>query len=826
MIRILIDKFKRMLFVSAAVSFAAAAWSCQNIFEHDLTLAVNNDALKLEATEVTTRILVYSTGAWTVSLPEGVSWATLDRTGGNGDGEFLVTLSENPTIPRQAEILLECDGVTKTIKINQAGQYDEALLSINPATVENIKVRLSVELDFQSNMTDDFERVTWRVEYGDGGEGWISNVNLTPAKLSFELASNTTGSTRTATVWVETHDPVNDITYSAKVVVTQTTEGGSMSFTESSIEIDSYEKLYETGFTTNLGDVIEDITITADFNGAQAWLSNFTPSAGNFTFNATENTSGSERTATITLTYVDPDDPAATITATITVTQKVPDREFSFEELRGLITADEGTVLLEGNYISAIVIASGRDNYNAETNSFVENPTNNYRIDYTGNDKTAYIQSTGGTPLYGFRIKATSEDANVLEQGQELQISLNGLTLRKEKDPQRYTLEGFSAVNVIGTPAAGTPAVNEKTISELTDADVYTLVKIKDVEVALNKAPYASVADNYVANSVGFASSNNYSDCYPLTLRDIEGRLMKMLINMKLPWRRHDVPEGSGTVSGVLVHSKLTQYAPAGDIGAYQIRPRAESDIEMHPTDGFSSILVMWNFTDNAPTAVPPTNTSNGRVLTYSDGVQTQDNGAAYIAASTTSDYGRTAAFTHSVTRKSLTAGTIEEGYSQNHANAAYRWSKVWWNINTGTAEYFTFSFDTSDVPADKQLWMALSIGGGNQGNTSNQIPLNWDFSYSTDGGTTYTYMQTIQVRPIATTTLSNLYMLMPCGTIEYVVDLPKAINGYGTGTAIVKLAPAADRKYLSTSGAETVFTANSPALYIRFGYVAVKYNK
>ena len=103
---------------------------------------------------------------------------------------------------------------------------------------------------------------------------------------------------------------------------------------------------------------------------------------------------------------------------------------------------------------------------------------------------------------------------------------------------------------------------------------------------------------------------------YPMPLRDLEGGRTYLLSNTSCAWGRDGkgMPQGSGNVSGVIVHEKCDNYewdnteasmkmasglaldyvTGVGTISRYQIRPvvRAEIDIKEDFTDGFSDLLM------------------------------------------------------------------------------------------------------------------------------------------------------------------------------------------------------------------------------------------
>lgn len=817
----------------AVIAGAALSAGCDDKYEQKLTLAVDQEELTFPAAEWSSVIMVYSTGSWKASFPDGVTWITAKNATGNGNGSLTVELQENPSMIRRTHLTIEAEGRTKTITIDQRGAIDEPKLVLGKSQLDLIKVPMSAEISFETNMGDNFDKVTHRVDYPDPDKkDWVSNVVLTTEKLTFNVAANHSGSPRSANIWIEVLNPVTEAVTSAKLAIIQTTESGTMAFTDDAVTIDPFNKTYTLGFATNLGDAIADIDVDVEYeDGVAAWISEVTPLADKLTFVTTENGKDAERVATVTLSYTDPDDTAGPVTASVEITQKILQEEVSFADLRAMISGASGELSLSQDFIQGVVIASGAESYNVETNPTTGLPTGanaEFVYDYTDNTKTAYIQTADGS--LGFRVKMMTEGDNILERGSNVSISLSGLTLVKDAAPERYTLKGFTADHVIET-SEGTLVDKQKAVSELVDADVYTFVTIKNVEMPLNVAPYMVVPDHYVANSVDYKPTYRYgyTDCAPKILRDNTGAQIKMLINAMVPWRRKDVPTGSGTVSGVLVHSKLTQYAKGGDIGRYQIRPLVLADVNFTNAP-LSTNLVVWNYAGKGPSnsTIPKSPTND--LLPYSGDGQTDN--AAYIGSNTMTTAtwrAYTVGFSHTETRTTgltvgggATSSAANAGYGNTITNANGRIYGPWWKVTggVGTPGDIFIAFSAKDVT--KPLWLTFAIGGGNQNANSYQIPVNWDLQYSVDDGEYVKFSQFI-VRPIATTTQPAMQPWTPAGTIEYAIDLPAAI--LGKEKVVIKLIPA-DNKCVSAAGEEAgTLTATAADLFVRFDYVAIKYN-
>ncbi|MCQ2135516.1 MAG: DUF5689 domain-containing protein [Bacteroidales bacterium] len=214
------------------------------------------------------------------------------------------------------------------------------------------------------------------------------------------------------------------------------------------------------------------------------------------------------------------------------------------------------------------------------------NPNANYAsVDLDVNDATAYVQSLDGS--FGVRVVFENPSQNELPRYGKVLIDLRGCTIEHNADPDCFTITGltnFSIANLSLGSAADLPA-KEMYISELSDADLYTFVTLKDVEMVFKDGTYADVYEGYVQIleeiQKDYVRANNRMDGWASLMRDSQGNAIYMLVNSLCPWRRtgKPLPQGMGPCSGVLVHSSMRRYG--GDMGRYSIRPIDEGDIQM-----------------------------------------------------------------------------------------------------------------------------------------------------------------------------------------------------------------------------------------------------
>ena len=83
-------------------ALCGALGGCNEPFEPTIRLAVDQNLVALPATEGMTRVMVYSTGNWSLSVDSesGDAWARIDRKSGRENGDFLFEYDANGGLSR------------------------------------------------------------------------------------------------------------------------------------------------------------------------------------------------------------------------------------------------------------------------------------------------------------------------------------------------------------------------------------------------------------------------------------------------------------------------------------------------------------------------------------------------------------------------------------------------------------------------------------------------------------------------------------------------------------------------------------------------------
>lgn len=258
-------------------------------------------------------------------------------------------------------------------------------------------------------------------------------------------------------------------------------------------------------------------------------------------------------------------------------------------------------IILEGTVVSNTELGNAGENEQMTTSA----------IDYTGSERTVYLQNNDAS-LGIMLLTATSAD-NVFNQFDRVQILMYGTTANLYSDPDRVNVKGITSSMVV-SKVAGSKSdipVKEKAINELTDADMYTYVTLKDVEFPVRKGAITPVNEGYAIGTGAHRLSK-----YPLMVRDRNADHLYMYTNTVCLYRNDGtrLPYGSGKISGVIVHERFSRFewrngadpleieddVTLGNIGRYQIRHQTKEDIwgQMNDSveDSFSALLTEYRF--------------------------------------------------------------------------------------------------------------------------------------------------------------------------------------------------------------------------------------
>lgn len=515
---------------------------------------------------------------------------------------------------------------------------------------------------------------------------------------------------------------------------------------------------------------------------------------------------------------------------------------YTFEELRA--KGASKPVSLTGS-IEGIIVSDWRsDNIDV-------NPNLDHNVVNTGeNLRTAYIQSRDGR--LGLKLKFQKIYGNRLAKGDVVRLNLDGCVLVKETDPERYTITGVrpSSVEVIETGVTVVP--KSRHIAELTPEDIYTYVRLEGVEFSKKIGGYINVIENSVQKSninrevwqpekTGWLPSQCAADCWARRVVDGHGNQIYMLVNSTCDWRRNNmgVPQGVGSISGIVVHTDLPRYG--GSIGKYSIRPLDISDIDI--SKEYSSAyktLVAWEYDYNRYAQIDFENNGSKRFLqpnTIKNDRVKAETGKGFVWT----DSGAWI--------------TLDEEYDARHSFDGWKPARM-----MGARSYAALRFDvkapkwfkfdpsgkvlgyngvyleTSTLGVSGRLFFDFSfVASRDHSRTSVDFPVEWKVAFSEDG-VNFTELPDVYIlRPIVTTNIQNggqynvrMHSEMAMGFSEYSVELPQTLCG--KDKLVLRIAPCSVKtavmpdKWNESSTTGQASRNMEAETVIRFGTLKVKY--
>ena len=383
------------------------------------------------------------------------------------------------------------------------------------------------------------------------------------------------------------------------------------------------------------------------------------------------------------------------------------------------MASEEGHEVEDDVFIEGLVISD------CKSPNMELNPSVGYdEVDIEENARTAYIQSLDGQ--YGFRLKFDDGGENILVPGSQMKISLAGTVLTRESDPERYTISSVESVNMIGGLYNVPVPEKRKKISAIVPEDIYTFVTIEDTEFVNKGGSYTNVREDYsLPSDFNLSKVAVPMDGWASLLMDADGKGIYAMVGMMCPWRRtgDGVPQGSGTVSGIIVHHDNKRY---GDMGDYQIRVLDESGFDMSDASAYSTYL-KWS------------GKNIGDKKTYADPVENNTDGSSarlYLENEESSVASGTIRAVQSYDKLTTDGNSTVSGASIGLQVML----EGWYEETDGTmvpSRGLRAEFSTSGLSASRSMLAYISFcasGVVGDPSTFKNYPVHWCLEYSVDG--------------------------------------------------------------------------------------------
>ena len=398
------------------------------------------------------------------------------------------------------------------------------------------------------------------------------------------------GPERTAVISIDRGRKHIEVSYTQQGVLSAEIEFG-----ERSITVPASAGSHSVRLLTLFKDSELEISVT--YKGTGGWISDFRKSNNNLLFDVIENAADENRLAEIMVKSKNDEN----IFDVLQICQLAAGETLTVIGYGQLADVASGALTGPGLCLEGIVVSD-----NSEGNG---GPNKNISVtlqDNTLTERTVYVQAADGSA--GVKLVFDTVKDNITRRYDAVKILLDGARVQAFDNPVRYEISGITSANLLSTRAGSSFDVvkKEKRMSELTDADVYTYVTLKDCEIPIRKGPFFPIE----------LRLKNVINRYPMLIRDIEGGSMYLMTNFTASWQRDGkvMPQGSGDISGIIVHETSDNYCwdkakaqsemvsgikedyvtDIGEIGKYQIRPVTRGEIKLAEDveDGFSGILM------------------------------------------------------------------------------------------------------------------------------------------------------------------------------------------------------------------------------------------
>lgn len=401
--------------------------------------------------------------------------------------------------------------------------------------------------------------------------------------------------------------------------------------------------------------------------------------------------------------------------------------------------------------------------------------------------RTVYIQNEDGS--LGMRMILSSCYGNNLHRGDKIRIQLDGATVLREDNPERYTLESVDIEKIQKLSEGNVLAIKCKSIADLKPEDIYTFVQLDGLEFFKKEGGYINVFERAVQitslnrmlsadNLIGYPSALECADAWPALMLDKYGNHIYMLVNSTCEWRRNNmgIPQGRGNVSGVVVNTEICHYG--NSLGAYSIRPMGLYDIDMEKEASSSyEELCGWHWDFNKYITLEKKAEFGNGELSVSEGVE----------MSLDDEYDARHSFD----------GWKGARMTGSRSNAALRLDAkcgAWYEPNAGIYIHTSLK----DVKSRNLVFLFSFIAGRDHSRNSVDYPVDWSVSYSLDGVKYVKLPGSFDLRPIVFTNVQHgkrravLHNGLAAGFTEHCVKLPSELAGQENVT--IKVGVASDR--------------------------------
>ena len=389
---------------------------------------------------------------------------------------------------------------------------------------------------------------------------------------------------------------------------------------------------------------------------------------------------------------------------------------------------DEGVTEIEQECLFEAVLVSVPDNPNLGMNTQISSET----VSNLVTKRYGYFQTKDASSglLVHFSKTATIRS---IPRFATVTLNIQGATLRRTDGGGYgiYNVGENSIVNIVKTERGDFP-VKQKKINELSDNDIYTLVRVSELEFVFKDGSYSNVYEAHTQKSKVNASCGPTQkiDNWAGLLCDSDGQSIYYVLSTRAPWRRdgNGVPQGRGILEGILIpNTDMPRYG-GQVLGKYQILPMSSAAFMFKENSAWNT-LVEWNWNDN----VPELRTLQGdrKQVAYEHVLPDVGEGELYSSTG-----GKIVRFRdmNNVNVISEKGNPNWKGIVANGALSIQCPSSSWWNWRENRGNGLQLYVPVGGIKAT-QLALAFTFAAGKcNAEGALHFPCKWAVEYSVDG--------------------------------------------------------------------------------------------
>lgn len=389
---------------------------------------------------------------------------------------------------------------------------------------------------------------------------------------------------------------------------------------------------------------------------------------------------------------------------------------------------DEGKTYVEQDHVIEAVLVSMAENPNTMENEQVS-------FDFVSSSagrRTGYFHSMDGSQ--GMRIHFERVAfLKKIPRYSKVRLNLKGARLEKVNGAG-YAVNDLpeSAVLSFEKGTRADLVIEEKTVSELTDSDVFKLVRVKDLEFVFKDGSLLNVYELAVQKTKinGGCAPTGRMDGWAGLLCDGNGNPFYYLLNSGATWRRNGegVPQGHGWIEGIIVpETDMSRYG-GKVLGRYQIRPLSKSAF-CFEEQALWRTAAEWNWNDN----VPEIHTSDGDLKSIGYHKVLSDKGDGLLYFNTGGEIVRFRDMNNPLLINDKDDRNWR-GYIQYGSLAVHCPSSNWWNWSSDQGKGLHLAVTTEGMNGSELvLGFTFAAGHCNPYEVAG-CPANWKVEFSLDG--------------------------------------------------------------------------------------------